>query len=367
MMCRLALKNMGLIAMSAVLVAVGASCKDRRPLPDDAMSTPPPIVSSTTASSPSSEEAMAAGYGTAHRPIVWHASPRNLTLNNSHVFFTDDHAGGTVYRVPKNGGVVEVLATSRDGLGRVAANETNVYWTTRRGSVIVASASKSMPTVLLRNTDLGGAVDLATDAAHVYVLWAESIRKPDREASGGEGGRAEPKTTRILRIDSGGNEPTVLLSANGRGQRITVDATGIYWTDAETGVMKLPLGGRSPIVLVPPGTLAPHPWEIALSETEVYFNDAVDHRLRLVSKHAGAVQVLHTGADTADDGLAVVHGIVNFSGANPKPGRGILRIPAYGGSVTALCCEDGGGEMTADGDALFVASTSTGTVLRITE
>jgi hypothetical protein len=160
----------------------------------------------------------------------------------------------------------------------------------------------------------------------------------------------------------------VLFSAKGsRGQRIAVDPTGIYWTDAETGVMRLPVGSRSPIVLVPPGRLAPHPWEVALSETEVYFNDAVDHQLRLVSKHGGAVQALHTDADKADDGLAVAHGFVNFSGANPKPGRGILRIPAYGGSVAALCCEDAGGEMAADGDALFVASPSKGTVLRITE
>jgi hypothetical protein len=326
-------------------------------------SPPPPI-----ASSPSPEEAAAAGWPAGARPIVWHASPRNLALNDTHVFFTDDRGDGTVFRVPKDGGAADAVATKQARLGRIAANGAKVFWIADAGSVFEAAVEGGAPAVLLPSAEgKGAAVDLATDAGHVYVLWAEATPTPGATTRSA-GAREMPRTAKILRVDNGGHEPTLLGSVPGsRARRIAVDSTGIYWTDAENGVMRLALAGGSPTALVAgAGTVtspAPHPFALALSAERVTFGDAFDHRLRSVAKEGGAVEVLDASGDLSEEGLVVARGNVYCGEMSGM--QGLRKIPLAGGKPQSICCGGGGGAVATDGAAVFVTSPTTNTVLRV--
>src|SRR5271170_1905399 len=151
----------GIIVLSVLAVAASTSCKSRRSGPADPGSSSPPASSAApalSAPSPSPAEAVAAGWADpAVRPVAWHVSPRNVAVDERDLFFTDDRGDGSVFRLPKEGGVAEVVATGQKMLGRIAAGAGGACWIAS-ASVVFASRGKE-PVVILPMTQNGGAVD----------------------------------------------------------------------------------------------------------------------------------------------------------------------------------------------------------------
>lgn len=60
--------------------------------------------------------------------------PTHLAVDKTHVYWTD-RLDGTVRRVARDGGAVEVLATGQDGPDLIVVDEWHVYWLTASGAV----------------------------------------------------------------------------------------------------------------------------------------------------------------------------------------------------------------------------------------
>lgn len=114
---------------------------------------------------------------TAHSEVLAVVGERvySLALDETHVYFVQttaavDNGGGSVLRVPKEGGSLETLVTAFWNPTSVAVDDTHVYYTVAvspDGEVRRVPKAGGAPETVL--TDVDNPWDIAVDATHLYV------------------------------------------------------------------------------------------------------------------------------------------------------------------------------------------------------
>ncbi len=104
--------------------------------------------------------------------------PRNLTLDDTHVYWVEAGAGA-ITRVPKQGGVPELLATGQAGAAGVAMDATSVYWTNEAAGTVHAVA-KSGGKVLTVASGLSNPSFVAVDSVALFYESGGSLFRQAR-------------------------------------------------------------------------------------------------------------------------------------------------------------------------------------------
>lgn len=192
-------------------------------------------------------------------------SPTDMAVNATHVYFTMQNEG-TVSRVSRSGGAVQVLASLQPYPMRIALDGNNVYWLTTGTGNGGTNLDGSVMKLPLTG---GSAVALATmepypqaltvDASHVY--WTNAL---------GPGLAAGS----VMKVPIAGGSKVELVSTGDytspRG--IAVDATAVYWINMGEAafpgsIMKVPLAGGTAAKLA----TVIFPVELALNGGTLYF------------------------------------------------------------------------------------------------
>jgi hypothetical protein len=205
-------------------------------------------------------------------------------------------------------------------------------------------------------------IDIAVNATHVYFARSQAgtvsrVLKDGTALQDLTGSQTLPRlitlgandvywttaTGSILRMPLGGGSPVELVTLPEpdalRPADIAVDATHVYWTnEGDLGfVAKVPLEGGSPTRLMDALT---YPGAIAVDDTHVYWSnffsttDGGSSSLMKVPLDGGTGTVLASSLDPVTD-IAVDAGQVYFV-INNQYVRSVSRISSAGGPVTTL-------------------------------
>jgi hypothetical protein len=191
-------------------------------------------------------------------------SPGFIAVDRANVYWTNAlcDGGGSVMKVPIDGGAPVVLASGQDCPLGIAVDDTSVYWTNNiaGGSVMKAPIAGGPPTVLVpaQHYPSGIAVD-ATDVywttGDVFMITPSGIPATDGT---------------VQRVPRNGGAATVLVSGLAQPSAIAVNATDVFFTASVNEIIeKVPLGGGAPVTLASVG-LGNSPGAIALDGMNVY-------------------------------------------------------------------------------------------------
>lgn len=199
------------------------------------------------------------------------AAPWGVALDPSHVYWTA-LLDGTVCRVPREGGAVEVLARGQHGPRGLAVTRDALYWVSScRGEVMERRHDDGRVRRLA--TSPAGAWELAVDGEAVY--WT---------APGA-----------VLRVALGGGEPQVIAREEGMDPRaLVVDQGEVFWADRHYergGIFKARTDGSGRTLLAgcAGGTRA-----IGLVGGQVVWADSRGP-VHAVSREGGGPSTLHEG------------------------------------------------------------------------
>jgi len=248
--------------------------------------------------------------------------PAGITVDPSNVYWVN-YTSGTVMSVPINGGgQPTVIATNQIDAWGVAVVGSNVYWTIKNGNdlgaVLTAPITGGAAPQTIA-TGLNAPVNVALDSANVYwsyVSGATTIFDKAPLTGVPEGGFATTlytETTGAANLvaaqsilywtypgtctageggsvcsgavygapTAGGATPTVVASGLNAPNGFAVDGTNVYWASGATsggagGIMKAPLSGSGPVVLLSNDIAGPTPQSLAVDGTNVYWASSYD-------------------------------------------------------------------------------------------
>lgn len=246
--------------------------------------------------------------------LVEQAELARLVLDGAFVYFTGANTG-TLSRVPKSGGAVEVLARGGYTAG-VAVDEAAVYWTDAEAGLFRTDKAGGDTVALARA--VGSDEGIALDATRVY--WAVS-------PSGGP--------YQLAQIDKAGGRWTVRDTAASPIGQIVPTADRLLWLEKSGPVVRWqPLAGG------PTATLAQGPTKpatsgdgLAVDDVFAYFGYATSLNLTAelvrVPLAGGSGEVITT--DCSGWAHVLDEGFLYCSGYG-----GLLRLPSGGGEPTVI-------------------------------
>jgi hypothetical protein len=221
--------------------------------------------------------------------------PEGIAVNATTVYWvvqgdevTD--VGGGVFSVPLNGGATTRVASSQTPGGALALSATGVYWSLLVMGIETVALSGGTPTSL---TPAAEVVDLALEGTDLYWIDRDSQAVMKTPAAGGASTVfAQGTYPFALRADaanvywtdeaSAGTGEVILKAALGGGAPVTlavdasifalaVDASSVYWVNHDY-VMKAPLSGGAPTTLASDFDQGSG---IAVDATSVYWTDPI--------------------------------------------------------------------------------------------
>ena len=185
------------------------------------------------------------------RALAEKQHPYGIAIDATHVYWTNNLAPGSVVRVPKQGGAVEVVADAQSlpyGLSLAAGV---LYWVNAGdGSVLRAALDgRDRKILATKQEDL---VSIATDGRSVFWLYTRA-------------------GVEVRKVSIDGGTPSTLATEHGNPRYLAVDRSRVYWTNQHRGtVMAAPIDGGAMTELV----IDEHyPLALAVDEANLYWID----------------------------------------------------------------------------------------------
>lgn len=275
--------------------------------------------------------------------------PRHLAVDATHAYWisSSDSPGslGTLRRVNKNGGAMEVVATGLGDPFGVRADQLALYW----------FVGGSNPQIYRMDTSGGTGTDMFAQPADVYdiAVWNQVVYMSRGDA--------------LWKLTSSGVETELALSPD-FAPVLTVDGTGVYWVSRglvngyDSEIWRADLDGGNAQVIAAGQDF---PFGIAVDAARVYWC-TLDGGVLSVGKdgsgllaHLQPVDGNVLVNDVASDGTYVYYS---------RAGR-VLRVPVGGtsSSVVATPANDAD-RIVIDGADLYITTRSpTGQVLKISD
>ena len=261
-------------------------------------------------------------------------SPSSLVVDATSVYFinggtaANNYVDGALMKVPTGGGKTTTVVSGQSPSGLAIAG-TNLYWT-NYGTFVSASTNYTLNTVMTvpisggdpaplvsGQTGSVGPESVAVDATNVY--WTNS-------------------TGTVMKLSLGGGTPITLASGLDFPGSIAVDATNVYWMNQGTSgradgyarLMTVPIKGGTPTTLASADRMASG--GIAVDATSVYWAYYIYD-----SDNAAP-----GGTSTPDGGTAGCAGTV-------------LKVPVGGGTPITLASGQfcSGGQVAVDATAVY--------------
>jgi sugar lactone lactonase YvrE len=240
-----------------------------------------------------------------------------FAVNGTHIYFTTRDAG-TVSRISRSNGSVEVLADKQVGAGGITLDANNIYWTTE-GAAYGNGTVMKMPLVggakVTLATGEPSPVYVAVDATNVY--WTNY----------------PPNPPIIMRAPLAGGDANKVVLASGdqtsNAVEFTIDATSLYWagwSGSDGSVWKVPLAGGSITNLARLSSLSAL---ATVSGGTVYFLAGND--IAKVSTAGGTASTVYRGRGGA--ALVTDGSFIYFADATDNA---ILQVSLDGSKVVSL-------------------------------
>lgn len=241
----------------------------------------------------------------------------SLAMNATDIYFALRESG-TISRVARTGGTVQVLATSQDKPVALALDASNVYWvnsgsTYGTGSVMKTGLSGGTPVALA--TDEPAPWDVQVDSTHVY--WSNYPPNPGI----------------LKRVPISGGAKVELASGTAVGTTtdFSIDGSHLYWANwngPQGSVWKVPLAGGAVTNVV---TVNAYTSLAEVNAGYVYF--VAGSTLERVSTAGGApsdlTEIATAHLDVDDTGVYV-------GGFPDGPGGSLVKVALDGSTVTRL-------------------------------
>lgn len=266
--------------ISAVRLALTAaclvSCSAQSPAPPAPVPVPVPASPAPSAPppAPASSAPLSAPPALTVRPAAF-ASRRSLAqqvpgsfgaaADERHVYGVAYEGNAGLFRVPRGGGAVEVLAGGQEWSRDLAVDDTTVYWARGHGATpggaVLAMAKTGGPAREIAPHQADAHV-ITVDATHVY--WANG---------GGSDGDGNVGKAEIRRMAKRGGPVEIIAAVTGVvSLRLADDALYVLADPGSTAgggiVARVPKGGGALTVLAPSG---PGPVDLGLDETHLYW------------------------------------------------------------------------------------------------
>lgn len=164
-------------------------------------------------------------------------------------------------------------------------------------------------------------VDIAVNATHVYF--------------------ARSQAGTVSRILNDGTALQELTGSQTFPASITLDANNVYWTAVPGSILRMPLGGGSPVELATsPDPYALQPADIAVGATHVFWtNEGFPGSVAKVPLEGGTSTVLASGDALANPrAIAIDDTHVYWANWGSTDGAisSVMKVPQDGGTVTVL-------------------------------
>jgi hypothetical protein len=146
-----------------------------------------------------------------------------------------------------------------------------------------------------------------------------------------------------------------------RPEKLVLDDDEIFFTNwEEPGVRKVKRSGGPPTTLLRDNGYTPD--AIAVDGTDVYFVSGFDHKLRSVPKGGGEVRVLPTGDLSVRDVTADATSVY-FTASLHNTGN-LYKLSKDSTAPSPAGALAGNDLITSDATAVYIAGTSTGSIVR---
>jgi sugar lactone lactonase YvrE len=271
-------------------------------------------------------------------------APNGIALDEAFVYVTV--GSGSVFRVPKKGGLPDLVSSGPEGFGPIVVDGTNVYWSTLNG--LLSRAPKTGGASIMMFAPESGAVGrLARDSKNVYLPIADT-----------EHGA-------IQRVAISGNEPLSLAKPE-VPVGIAVDDSAVYWSEEFTGaIMRVPKTGGEATIVVPPSDHGA--FAVFVDATHLYWS-GLDLIARM-PKDGGEVQVISTAARFPTIMLVDETNVywTNTSETKEAPiSTEISKAPLDGGpAILIVTGQQHIGFLAQDSERLYWTDREAGTVMSV--
>jgi cysteine-rich repeat protein len=262
--------------------------------------------------------------------------PTQFAVGSAYVYWTN-YSEGTVKRVPKAGGSVELLASGLVGPWAIAVDSTQIFWTDVGADPIGVPDTGTVTRMPLAGgtantfkTGESNPVSVAVTSSYVY--WSN-----DRAAS-----------SSVERATLTGTGGTVLVSGMNGASRIALDSTHIYWTSLFFDeVLKVVLAGGTLGDIDAVATGQNGPADIAVDSTHVYWTNYDSGEVRRAPIGGGSSATL-ASSQSSPAGIAVDAANIYWTS---NGGGNVLQMPLSGGTVLTVA--------SSQNSPTFIAEDST--------
>ena len=196
-----------------------------------------------------------------------------LTLDDTHVYWTDE-LGGAVMTALKSGGMLAVIAAGQTSPHRIATYGSALFWSNATPGQLGTWRASTTGSGKAQITNDPTPRGIAADATGIF--WVV---------------QANPQAT-LLHAKIDGSSVSILTSQPAFAEEIALDAAHVYMTGPTAGVVTVVnKNGTGLTSLVTSGK----PLGLAVDATHVYWTDADAGTIARVDKASGSIEVLATG------------------------------------------------------------------------